>query len=84
MVKGEELPVLEEKMKALDSGKNEVYKFLGCEQNDDIDAKKVLERVKKEIKVRTEHLIKLHLNDKNLMKAINCRVIPVAGYIMNV
>ena len=24
------------------------------------------------------------MNDKNLMKAINCRVIPVAGYIMNV
>ena len=26
----------------------------------------------------------LHLNDHNLMKAINCRVIPVARYIMNV
>ena len=79
MVKGEGLPVLEEKMKALDSEKNEVYKFLGCEQSDDIDAKKVLERVKKEIKKRTEHLVKLHLNGKNLMKTINCRVIPVAG-----
>ena len=28
MVKGEGLPVLEEKMKALDPEKNEVYKFL--------------------------------------------------------
>ena len=65
------MPVLEEKMKALDPEKNEVCKFLGCE-------------VKKEIKKRTKHLVKLHLNDKNLMKAINCRVIPVAGYIMNV
>ena len=88
-IKGEGLPVLEEKMKALDPEKNtssldEVYKFLGCEQSDDIDAKKVLERVKKEIKKRTEHLVKLHLNDKNLMKTNNCRVIPVAGYIMNV
>ena len=26
----------------------------------------------------------LNLNDKNLMKAINCRVIPVAGYVKNV
>ena len=58
MVKGEGLPVLEEKMKALDPKKNEVYvdKFLGCQQSDDIDAKKVLERVKKEIKKRTEHI----------------------------
>ena len=61
IVKGEGLPGLEEKMKALDREKNEVYKFLGFEQSDDIDAKKVLERVKKEIKERTEHLVKLHL-----------------------
>ena len=84
MVKGEGLPVLEEKMKALNPEKNDVCKFLGCEESDDIDVKKVLERVKKEIKKRTEHLVKLHLNGKNLMKAINCRVIPVTGYIMNV
>ena len=84
MVKGEGLPVLEEKMKALNPEKNDVCKFLGCEESDDIDVKKVLERVKKEIKKRTEHLVKLHLNDKNLMKAINCRVMPVTGYIMNV
>ena len=25
----------------------------------------------------------LHLNNQNLMKAINCRVISVAGYVMN-
>ena len=84
MVKGEGLPVLEEKMKALDTEKNDIYKFLGCEQSNDIDVKKVLERVKKEIKKRAEHLVKLHLNDKNLIKAIDCKVIPVAGYIMNV
>ena len=71
-------------MKALDSEKNDVYKFLGCEQSDDIDVRKVLERVNKEIKKGTEHLVKLHLNDKNLMKTINCRVIPVAEYIINV
>ena len=79
MVKGEGLPVMEEKMKALDPERSDVYKFLGCEQSNDIDVKKVQERVKKEIKKRTEHLVKLHLNDKNLIKAINCRVIPVGG-----
>ena len=78
------MPVLVEKMKALDPEKNEEHVFLGCEQSDDIDVKKVLERVKKEIKKRSEHLVKLHLNDKSLMKAINCRVITVAGYTMNV
>ena len=61
-----------------------IYNFLGCEQSDDIDVKKVLKKVKKEIKKRTEHLVKLYLNDKNLMKAINCRVIPVTGCIINV
>ena len=55
MVKGEGLSVLEEKMKALDPEQNDVYKFVGVEQSNDIDVKKVLERVKKEIKKRTEH-----------------------------
>ena len=48
-----------------------------------IDVKKVMERVKKEIKIRLEQIMKTSLNDGNLVKAINCRVIPVAGYIMN-
>ena len=37
MIKGEGLAVLEEKMDALDPGKNEIYKFLGCEQADKIE-----------------------------------------------
>ena len=32
MVKGEGLPVLEQKMKALDPERNDVCKFIGCEQ----------------------------------------------------
>ena len=43
-----------------------------------------MERVQKELKKRTEQLVKMHLNYRNLMKAINCRVLPVAGYKMNV
>ena len=80
MIKGEG----EEKMDALDPNKNEIYKFLGCEQADKIQVKRVMERVKEEITKRQDHLTGLNLNDKNLMKAINCRVIPVVGYVMNV
>ena len=71
-------------MKALDPGRNEIYRFLGCEQADKIDVKRVMERVKKEIRKRLDHLVGFNLNDQNLMKAINCRVIPVARYVMNV
>ena len=76
------MAVLEEKIDALDPNKNEIYKFLGCEQADKIDVKRVNERVKKEIKRRLDHLTELNLNDKNMMKAINCRVISVAGYVI--
>ena len=84
MVKGIGLTVLEEKMKALDPSRNENCKFLECEQVDKINVKRVMERVKNEIMRRLDHLMSLHLNDQNLMKAINCRVILVAGYVMNV
>ena len=73
LVKGERLVVLEERMKALDLEQNEVYKFLGCEQGNKIDVKKVMQRVKKEIAKRLEQLIEVHLNDENLVKAINSR-----------
>jgi hypothetical protein len=84
IVKGEGLAIFEERMKALDTEQNEVYKFLGCEQGDKIDVKRVMQRVKKEIAKRLEQLVGMNLNDENLAKAINCRVVPVAGYIMNV
>ena len=79
MIKGEVLAVLEEKMDALDPNKNKIYKFLGCEQAGEIAVKRLTERVKKEIRKRLDHLTGLTSNDKNLMKAINCPVIPVAG-----
>ena len=43
-----------------------------------------MERVKKEIRKRLEQLVEMNLNDENLMKAINCRVVPDVAYIMNV
>ena len=54
------------------------------EQADKVNAKRVMERVKKEIRKRLDHLTELNLNNQNLIKAINCRVRPVAGYVMNV
>ena len=78
MIKGEGLTVLEEKMEVLDPNKNEIYTSLGCEQANKIDVKRVMERVKKEIRKRLDHLTSLNFNDQNLMKAIDSRVIPVA------
>ena len=42
-----------------------------------------MERVKKEGDKQMEQLVKTSLNDENLIKAINRKVIPVAGYVMN-
>ena len=64
LIKVEGLAVLEEKMDALDPNKNEIYKFLGCERADKTDVKRVMERVKKEIRRRLDHLTGLNLNDK--------------------
>ena len=72
-------------MNALDSYKNEIYKFLVCDQADKIDVKRrVMERVKKEIIKRLDDKTGLNLNGQKLIKAINCRVIYVAVYEINV
>ena len=84
MVRGEGLQVLEERMKTMDPDENEIYKFLGIEQADGIKTKNVFNRVKEEITKRTKMLVNTELNDSNLIKAINMKVIPVAAYAMNV
>ena len=84
MDRGEELEVQEKRMKTIDSGKNEIYKFLGLEQADGTKAKKVFERVKGEVNKRVKMLTHTKLNDVNLVCAINTKVIPVAAYPMNV
>jgi len=84
MVKGEGLEVLNERMKTLDPEQNECYKFLGCEQAEGIDTDIVFGRVKDEMEKRMKTLIDKELHERNLVKAINTRVIPVASYVMNV
>ena len=46
--------------------------------------KKVMERVQIKMEQRTRTLVGEGLYDKNLVKAINCRVIPVSAYMMNI
>ena len=62
----------------------EIYKFLGVEQADGIKTKKVYNRVKGETNRRQQMLTKTELNDKNLIKTINTKAIPVATYPTNV
>ena len=83
MVRAEGLQVLEERMKTMNPDENEIYKFLGIEQVDGINMKAVYERVK-EVTKRVKMLTKTELNDANLIKAINMKVIPIATYAMNV
>ena len=70
-------------MKAIDSGDNEICKFLGIEQADGIKTKKVFERVKCEVNNRVKMLTNTELNDVNFVRAINTKVIPAAAYSMN-
>ena len=76
--------MLAERMKALDPEQNENYRFLGCEQAEQIDTDAVYEGVKAEIDKRMKALTSTEIYKKNFIKAINTRVVPVASYVMNV
>ena len=84
-IKEEELTVLEEKMNVLDPDKSKTYKFFWCGQEDKVGVKRVVERAKKAKRLRKslEYLMRLKINDQNLMKAINFRVMSVASNVMN-
>ena len=43
MINGERLQILQERMRALDPNEHEIYTFLGCEQAERINMKKVME-----------------------------------------
>ena len=80
MVKSEGLQVLNEKMKTIDPDENKIYKFLGVEQAHGIKRKEVYYRLKEEISRRMNIITRTELNEKNLVKAINTKVISVAAY----
>ena len=71
-------------MRALDPDENDTYKFLGVEQAEGIKVKEVLIRVKAEMQNRLKTLLNVEHYDKNLIRAINSKVMPVAAYVMNV
>lgn len=58
---GQRLEILKEKMKALDPDLKEKDKFLEFEQVDDIDVKRVMEKVKKETSKKMEKLVSMNL-----------------------
>ena len=70
MVKAEGLDVLAERIKTLDPEQNENYKFLGCEQAEQIDTDAVYEKVKAEMAKRMKALTSTELYERNLIKAI--------------
>ena len=51
---------------------------------DGIKTKKVFERMKGKVNKRVKMLTNTELNDVNLVRVINVKVIPVAAYPMNV
>ena len=71
-------------MKTMDTDENEIYNFLGTEQADVIRIKTVFERVKEEVSKRLKMIANTKLNDDNLIKTINMKVILVAAYAMNI
>ena len=84
MVRGEGLQVLEERMKTMDPDENEIYKFLGIEQADGVRTKTVFEKMKEEVLKRVKMIANTKLNDTNLIKVVNIKVIPGAAYAMNI
>ena len=84
IIKGESSIILDKNVEALEPEKKEFYKFLGIEQVKQINKGRVMVRIREEIQKTLENLVDLELYDKNVMKATNCRVIPVASYAMSV
>ena len=59
VTKGEGLTILQERAEVLDPEKDDFYKFLGIEQEQQLDKKKVLQRIKEEMLKRLESLVEL-------------------------
>ena len=68
MVRADGLDALAERMKALDSKQNENYKFLGCEQAEQIDTDAVYSKVKTEMDKRMKALTSTELYEKTLSR----------------
>ena len=61
--------MLQELMKILDPKENEIYKFLGCEQAERIDTKKVIEIIQIQMEQRTRKRVEGGLYNKKSRKS---------------
>lgn len=82
-MKGEGLIVLYKKMKPLNPDLNKSYKFLESEPAEAIKSFGIHKRVSKSMERRMKTLTDSQVYGKNLVKAINTRVIPVARYVLS-
>ena len=60
--------------------KNEVYKFLGNLEADTIKQVKLKNKIQKEYPMRTRKLQETKPSNRNLIKAINTRAVPLVRY----
>lgn len=65
-------------IKALDQ--HEVYKYLGIEEHDGVQHRKINTKLKKEYYRRIRGVLKTELNAKNKMAAITALAVPVIQY----
>ena len=84
LMETEGLTINEELTQVLDPVEGNTYKFLGLEQAAGVNREMVLERIEVLVKLEVEKLVHYELYDKNLVTAINSKVIPVVGYAMNI
>jgi hypothetical protein len=84
MVKGNGMEILEGKISSLDPTKSEFYTFLGVEEaNGQID-KAVKQRVLTKCFAVASKLMGMQLYERNLIRAINTKVMAMARYCMTI
>ena len=59
---------------------NNTYRFLGLEQVRDIDRGAIVERLEEVVEKEVGKVVEYELYDKNLIQAINTKVIPIVTY----
>lgn len=84
MVKGEGFQMFKKRMKTMEPVEIDICRFLEIKQTNGIKMKEEYNKVKQEISRRMNMTTRTELNEKNLGKTANAKVIPVAAYPRNV
>ena len=77
LIDGMELPN-QDKIRTL--GEKEIYKYLGILEADTLKQVKMKDKIQKENLRRTSQLLETELSDRNLIKEINIRAVPLVRY----